>query len=279
MPQPADQRIAQIKKTVAFIGSGNMAEALINGALSTKALSLKNIVVTDVRADRLAQLEQMYHVKTSLNNVVAASQADIIVLAIKPQQMDVVINELRPVLTDKKIVISIAAGITISMLQKDPTWKVVRVMPNTPALIGEGMSALSCSQTVTPEDRLLAESLFRSVGDIVWVDESQINAITALSGSGPAFVYRLVDHFIMGGIALGLPADIAKRLTIQTFIGATRMISKTGETPDALVQKVASPNGTTMAGLQVFDNSDIRTVVQDTLTAAHRRAEELSGGK
>lgn len=256
-----------------------MAEALLKGCLSAKVFKAADIVVTDIRAERLKYIEDTYKVKTSLKNIVAVEGADIVLLAIKPQQMEEVLKEIKNVINETKLIISIAAGVSIKQLQKDPKWKVARVMPNTPALIGEGISALCGSDTISAKDLGKAEKIFKAVGKVVKVDENNMNAVTALSGSGPAFVYRLADYLMQGGIKAGLSADVAKELTLQTLIGAAKMILETKESPEALVKKVASPGGTTEAGLKILDNSSVKTDIIKTIEAAKKRADELAEGK
>ncbi len=256
-----------------------MAEALLKGILGAQLFAAKHITVTDVRSDRLDFLEKTYHVRTSLNNTLAADSADIVLLAIKPQTMAAVLQDIGEVIKPQTLLISIAAGIPLSVLQYKPQWKAVRAMPNTPALVGSGMAALAAGKMISPEDKTVAEALFNAVGRTVWVEEGQLDAVTALSGSGPAFVYRLIDHMARCGTDLGLAPDIARQLTVQTFIGAARMVMETGETPEELVRKVSSPNGTTVAGLAVLDKSSIKEILLQTLETAKQRSRELAEGK
>lgn len=264
---------------VVFIGGGNMAEALLKGSLATGVFKANDVIVTDIKSERLAYIEKVYKVKTSSKNVVPVEAADIVLLAVKPQNMAEVLKELKSIINKDKLVVSIAAGVTIKQLQQDPSWKVVRVMPNTPALIGQGISALCGSATITKKDMDQAERIFKAVGATVQVDENNMNAVTALSGSGPAFVYRIAEYMMQGGQKVGLSEKVAKELTLQTLIGAANMIAKTGESPDALVRKVASPGGTTVAGLDVLDRSSVKTDIIKTIEAAKQRADELSKGK
>ncbi len=255
-----------------------MAEALIKGGLAAKAFSPEQVVATDIKADTLQQLEKKYHIKTSLNNIVAVEKADIVLLAIKPQQVEAVLKEVGAVLSEKKLIISIAAGVPIRRIQADKKWKVVRVMPNTPALIGAGMTVLSASSNVTDPERARAEAIFSAVGLTLWLEETQLNAVTALSGSGPAFVYRFVEYMAAGGETLGLTAKTAYTLALQTFLGSVQMLKVTGETPEALVQKVSSPNGTTVAGRSVLEKSATKQIIFETLAKAKIRADELTEG-
>jgi pyrroline-5-carboxylate reductase len=264
------------KKNIVFIGGGNMAEAILKGGLAADTFKAEQLTVTDIKNERLNYLEKEYGVKTSSKNIVPVDAADIVIFAVKPQSYAEVLKEIGSVLNDQKIIVSIMAGVTIAQLQKDPGWKVVRAMPNTPALISEGISALCKSSSVTEQEKETVDNIFKAIGKVLWVEEDMINSVTALSGSGPAFVYRLIDHFMQSGKGLGLTEEAAWKLTLQTFIGATRMVEVSGLTPDELVQKVASPNGTTVAGLNVLDNSNVQKEIEETIKAAKKRADELS---
>jgi len=266
-------------KKIVFLGGGNMAEALLKGVLNARTFTAKHITVTDVVSDRLSYLERTYSIKTTLNNTLAVEAADIVILAVKPQTMDAILADIQKVMSSKKLLISIAAGTPISKLKKHAAWKVIRVMPNTPALIGSGMSALSCGPEISKDDVTCAESIFKAVGEVIWVDETLQNAVTALSGSGPAFVFRLIDHLQKAGVAVGLTPEVSRIMTLQTFLGATKLLLETGETPDALVKKVSSPNGTTVAGLQVLDSGIVQQAMLATVQAAKNRADELSEGR
>ncbi|MBU0579561.1 MAG: pyrroline-5-carboxylate reductase [Candidatus Margulisbacteria bacterium] len=264
---------------IVFIGGGNMAEALLKGSLGASVFNTNDVVVTDIRADRLSYLENKYKIKTSLKNIIPVEAADVILLAIKPQNMEEVLEEIKALINEKKLIVSIAAGVTIKQLQKEKSWKIVRIMPNTPALIGQGIAALCSSSNVKENDKKIAEEIFKAVGKVVWVNERDINAITALSGSGPAFVYRLADYLIQAGKEVGLKKEVAKELVLQTFIGSAEMLAETEESPDALVKKVASPGGTTVAGLEVLDKSLVKNDLIKTIKAAKKRADELGAGK
>lgn len=276
-------RKSSIKKLImdrlVFVGGGNMAEAMLKGCLSADVCKARQVVVTDIKAERLKTIEAKYKVKTSLKNVNPVSAADIVLLAVKPQNIEEVLQELSSVIDKNKLIVSIAAGISIKQLQKKVDWKIVRVMPNTPALIGAGITAMCYNANVKNEDKKVVQNIFAAVGSVVEVEESDINAITALSGSGPAFIYRIADILIKAGVKIGLSPNIAKKLTLQTLVGAAKMIEQTGEDPETLIRKVASPGGTTEAGLKVLDSSKIKEELTSTIIAAKKRADELTGGK
>ncbi len=261
---------------IGFIGGGNMAEALIKGMTSQ---GMKEIFVSEPREERRQELERLYGVKTSGSNEEVAAAADIIILAVKPQNMESVLAGITGRITSGKTVVSIAAGITISYLAaRLRTEKIVRVMPNTPALVQEGMSVMSLCECFSGEEINRVRSILMSIGRVITLPEKMMNAVTAVSGSGPAFFALLVEAMAAGGEKLGLDADNARELAVQTMIGTARLL-ETGMPPERLRQMVTSPGGTTEAGLKVFEERDLRGIVDEVLRAACRRAEELGRSK
>ena len=258
---------------IGFIGGGNMAEALIKG-IST--FGKTSIIVSEPRADRREYLRKTYGVFTTESNSEAASQANIIILAVKPQQMADVLDEITGVVTQEKTVVSIAAGITISYLQsKIQTERLIRVMPNTPALVQEGMSVLSLCSCLPEKVIAPVRDIFSSIGKVLTLPEKHINAVTALSGSGPAFVALFAEAMTASGEKMGLTYDVASELAIQTLIGTAKML-ETGMPPENLRKMVTSPGGTTAAGLKVFEEKGFYELVGQALDAARKRAEELA---
>ena len=230
-------------KRVAFIGGGNMAEALLKGFLGARLFSSQSLCVSDVREDRLAFLAQAYGVGTTPDNVAAARQADILLLAVKPQVIRPVLEGLRQVVSPAKLLVSIAAGVPTTVLEDQfahPV-RVVRVMPNTPALVQEGASALARGRHATEEDLALAQQLFSAVGTVVVVGEPLMDAVTGLSGSGPAYVFVIIEALADAGVRAGLPREVAQMLAAQTVRGAARMVLETGKHPGVLKDMVASP--------------------------------------
>ena len=266
-------------KRVAFVGGGNMAEAMLRGFLAAKLIAPADITVSDVREDRLAQLAETYGIRTSTNNGQMVARADIVLLAVKPQVMGQVLEGLAEAITDRQLVISIAAGISTAALAaklRGPV-RLVRVMPNTPALVLEGASALTRGGQATAEDLETAARLFQAVGKVVVVDESAMDAITGLSGSGPAYVFLIIDALSDAGVKVGLPRETAQLMAAQTVLGAARMLLETKRHPGELKDMVTSPGGTTIAGLHALEQGALRSTLINAVEAATRRSRELGG--
>jgi pyrroline-5-carboxylate reductase len=264
---------------IAVIGAGKMGEALVSGLLKA-GTSPDELVITERYEERALELSARYGVK-SVTNAEAARQADTIVLAVKPQDMDVLLAELAPLVTPDRLIVTIAAGITTSAIERRLVdgVPVVRVMPNTPALVGEAMSAVAAGAHASSEHLERAEELFRPVGKVVRVPESQLDAVTALSGSGPAYVFYLVEAMTDAGILLGLPRAMAHELIVQTVYGAALMLRETGEHPVALREAVTSPAGTTIAAIRELENHGVRAAFLAALEAARDRSRELAAGQ
>ena len=267
--------------TVGFIGSGNMAEALIKGIIAAEVYQPHDIMVSDVRGERLEELAREYKVREVESNTVLAGGADVVVLSVKPQNMNDVLGEIKGKCKASVVVISIAAGVTTakiaSFLGDVP---IIRVMPNTPALVGEGASALF-AKNVSGEAMSLAMKVFGAVGKAVVVDrEELIDTVTAVSGSGPAYYFLLMEEMIKAGEELGLDEATAKELVLQTAKGAALLAEQAdgrGETAAQLRRKVTSPGGTTEAALKVFSEQKYSRLITTALTAARDRSKELSG--
>ncbi len=267
--------------TIGFIGAGNMAEALIKGVINAKLYTPENVFVSDIRAERLKFLSEKYGVIACEGNSELAAKVQTVVLSIKPQNMNDALESIKASIGGEKLVISIAAGIKVAKITSVlGDIAIVRVMPNTPALIGQGAGALFGNERATPMLNKAVEIL-SAVGKAVIVDdEDLIDAVTALSGSGPAYYFLLMEEMIKTGIRLGLTEDIAKDLVLQTAKGAGLLAvkaDKNGESPAVLRQKVTSPGGTTEAALKVFAANDFSRLIADALTAACDRSKELSG--
>ena len=260
---------------IGFIGGGNMAEAIVKGVVSQKPEVRSELLVSEPNEERRRYLEQTHGIRTTPDNKQVASSCGIIVLAIKPQNMDAVLEEIKDSIGEEKIVVSIAAGITLSYLHsKLRTKKLVRVMPNTPALVQEGMSVLSMCECFSENEILPVREIFMSVGKVLTLPEKYMNAVTALSGSGPAFIALFTESLISAGTGLGLSEGNSYELAVQTLIGTGKLLD-TGMTPTKLREMVTSPGGTTAAGLKVFEEKGIRNIVSEVLSAAKKRAEEL----
>ncbi len=261
---------------IAVIGAGKMGEALVSGLLKA-GTSPDDLIITERYEERAHELSQRYGVK-SVSNADAADQAHTIVLAVKPQDMDALLAELAPVVTHDHLIVTIAAGITTAAIERRLAAgvPVVRVMPNTPAL-GEAMSAVAAGAHASPEHLDRAEAIFRPVGRVVRLPESQLDAVTALSGSGPAYVFYLVEAMTDAGILLGLPRTVAHELIVQTVYGAAVMLRETGEHPVALREAVTSPAGTTISAIRELENHGVRAAFLAALEAARDRSRELAG--
>jgi pyrroline-5-carboxylate reductase len=264
-------------KRLAFVGGGNMAEAMIRGLLAAKLMAPHDLLVSDVREDRLLFLRDTYGVQAALSNPEVTEKAEIVVLSVKPQIMGEVLDGLIDVVNGGKLLVSIAAGVTTSSIaDRFPSAvRVIRVMPNTPALVLEGASALTRGRHATPEDLEVAKRLFRAVGKVVIVEESLMDAITGLSGSGPAYIFLIIDALSDAGVKVGLSRDIAQLLAAQTVLGAARMILETKKHPGELKDMVTSPGGTAIAGLHTLEQGGLRTTLINAVEAATLRSREL----
>jgi pyrroline-5-carboxylate reductase len=261
---------------LAFIGSGRMAEAMIRG-LTSKEYTAKNIIISDKDENKAVALAKKFGVIRAASNSDAISKAEVVLLCVKPQVVLQVLEELMPLAKGSKVFISIAAGISIKSLEKYlGKAAVVRAMPNNPALIGEGMTAISGGTFAKEKDLKLADKIFSSIGDTVRVEERFMNAVTGLSGSGPAFIYEALASLIEGGIDAGLSKDLARRLAEKTMLGSIKTVIKTKKTPDELKDMVTSPGGTTLAGLRVMDEGGFKKILKNAVVRASARAKEIS---
>ncbi|MGB2612947.1 MAG: pyrroline-5-carboxylate reductase [Isosphaeraceae bacterium] len=263
-----------------FIGSGKMATALIRGMLRSGVAGTATIAASDPLESARAGLAADTGIRVYEANLPVVERSDVLVLAVKPQMMPQVLAQLRPLVGPRHLVVSIAAGISIASLHEGlgPERRVVRVMPNTPALLGEGASAYALGPGVPPADEALVNAFLGSVGRAVRVPETMLDAVTGLSGSGPAFVYLMIEALSDGGVRVGLPRDIATMLAAQTVLGGARMVLETGLHPGVLKDQVTSPGGTTIAGLHALERGGVRGALIDAVEAATRRSAELAAG-
>lgn len=268
-------------KTIAIIGGGKMGSIIAQGLITHKIMPAKDITVTDIDKTRLDFLRSSLKLKVSDNNEQTVKGADIIILAVKPQNMDVTLREISPAMQKSKIVISIAAGITTSFIEKTMIKgvRVVRVMPNTPALVGEGAAAVAGGRYAKANDIKMTRAIFNAVGMSVEVSEKLIDAVTGLSGSGPAYFFLIIEAMIEAGFKAGLSRDLSKKLAVQTMLGAARLCLESDKEPAQLREMVTSPNGTTFAGLKVMEENNIRKIIVATVEAATKRSKELAGGR
>ncbi|WP_373047946.1 pyrroline-5-carboxylate reductase [Vulgatibacter sp.] len=261
---------------IAFVGAGNMAEALIKGLLGA-GWQADAIVGTGRRPERLDHLHRSYGIRTSLDNVAAVSDAEIVVLAVKPQALERMLELVAPGIDHGKLVISVAAGVPIAALERKlgAGARIVRAMPNTPALVGAGATAVSGGEHATEADLATAKALFDAVGQTVIVDESLLDAVTGLSGSGPAYIFLIIEALSDAGVKVGLPRYTAQALAAQTVLGSAKLLLETGQHPGMLKDQVTSPGGTAIAGLHTLEAGGLRTTLINAVEAATRRAKEL----
>ena len=262
--------------TVGFVGGGNMAEAILKGVLQSGFAS-GNVMVFEPNQDRAAYLAETYQIRIAENNRQLVEQAELVVLAVKPQILQAVLPDVAAGWTAGKILVSILAGATTSVLEKgfSSSVPVIRAMPNTPAMIGEAATAICPGKFAAGTELEIARQLFATIGDVVEVNEEQMDAVTGLSGSGPAYIYSVVEALAAGGVANGLPEDIALKLAAQTVVGAAKMVQQTAEAPAVLRERVCSPGGTTVAAVQVLEERDLSSILIDAVAAATRRSKEL----
>ncbi len=267
---PKDTRLA-------FIGAGNMAEALIRGLIQTGACQAEQIVAVDVRADRRETLRERYDIAVGGDPAAAAAEANILVLATKPQSFPTMLPQIRGAYAQNTLVISIAAGVPLAALEErlGSETRLVRAMPNTPALIGSGATAIAAGSQAQPQDLELASTIFSSVGLCVTVVESALDAVTGLSGSGPAYVFLIIEALSDAGVKVGLHRSIAQSLAAQTVMGSAKMLIETGSHPGQLKDQVTSPGGTAIAGLHTLEQGSLRTTLINAVEAATERAKQL----
>jgi pyrroline-5-carboxylate reductase len=261
---------------IGFIGGGNMAEALIKGM---RAQGMCDILVSEPTAERSTYLRTTYGIDTTASNIEVVRACPIVILAVKPQVMDDVLKEIAPQVTGDTTVVSVAAGITLNYLSaRLSTGKIIRVMPNTPALVQKGVTVLSLCECFSDRDIAVVRDIFMSVGEVITLPEKYMNAVTALSGSGPAFIAFFIEGMIEAGTKMGLSSDDARLLAVQTAIGTAQLL-ETGMSPSRLREMVTSPGGTTAAGLSTFHDRGLKDTLSAALDAARNRADELGRGR
>lgn len=267
-----------LSNTIGLVGAGRMATALARGFISAKLVAPSAIIASDPHdAARAAFERDVAGADVVGDNRSVVARADVVILAVKPQQMQTVLAEIRDAIRGEALVVSIAAGVTLNTLAAGlPNGqRIVRVMPNTPCLIGRGASGYSLGAHATPADGTLVAELLSAVGVAHQVPEAQLDAVTGLSGSGPAFVYTMIEQLALAGVEMGLPEDLASDLAARTVAGAAEMVLATGESPAVLRDRVTSPGGTTLAGLAALTNNGFEQAVAEAVRAATRRSAEL----
>lgn len=262
---------------LAIIGLGKMGTALLQGILNSGLYQAKELVGSDLYVEDTDSNEKYFGIQTMKDNIEAVNLADTILLAVKPQVIPKVASKIAKY-TANKLIISIAAGLNLENLSKQlvNSARIVRVMPNTPALVGEGAAAFTSGSDITTDDRKIVKDILQSVGEVVEVEEKLMDAVTGLSGSGPAYVYMIIEAMADGGVLMGLPRDMAQKLAAQTVLGSAKMIMETGKHPGELKDAVASPGGTTIRAIEKLEEKGLRSSLIEAVKASAERSKELN---
>jgi pyrroline-5-carboxylate reductase len=263
-------------KKLGFIGAGNMGEALVKGLIATKAAAPAQILVSARRRERIQEMEKSYGVRGGTNPEVAR-QCDVIVLAVKPQILDQVLRDISGDVSREKLIVSVAAGVPIAAIERrlHPPMRIVRAMPNTPATVAAGATAMALGEHATDADLATAKTIFDSVGLTVVLEESQLDAVTGLSGSGPAYLFLIIEALADAGVKVGLSRRASLQLAAQTVLGSAKLLIESGQHPGMLKDGVTSPGGTAIAGLHTLEAGGLRNVLMNAVEAATRRSREL----
>ncbi len=272
-----DDKVSKIKGRIAFIGGGNMAEAIIKGILQSGLAEPKQVAVGGHREERCAYLRKTYGLQAFVDNLEAVQGASMVILAIKPQMVDTALNsEIAAAVPKTAVIISIIGSVDLQRLEKIfPDHCLVRAMPNTPLAVGAGMTALSAGKDVTAEMLALTQAVFGSCGEVEIVPESAMEAVTAVSGCGPGYVFVLIDALADAGVEAGLSRKLAIKLAAQTFAGSGKMVIDTGRHPAELRDMVTSPGGTTIAALHALENKAVRGAMYDAVAAVLAKSAAL----
>jgi pyrroline-5-carboxylate reductase len=264
-------------RRLGFLGSGNMAAALVGGLVHGNVLPPARILASDVKGERLEQLGKEFGIRTTMDNHQLLRESDVVVLAVKPQVIDRVLTEVGADVRADQLIVSVAAGVPIDALESrlPKGSRVVRAMPNTPATVQAGATAVSGGTHASPDDVRVARELFEAVGRVVVLDESLLDAVTGLSGSGPAYIMLIIEALADGGVKVGLHRDTALLLAAQTVFGSAKLLLETGEHPGRLKDMVTSPGGTAIAGLHTLESGALRKTLIDAVEVASKRAAEL----
>jgi pyrroline-5-carboxylate reductase len=269
-----------LDKTIGFVGAGNMAEALIRGLIAAGEVKAEQIWASGPRDERLQELARRFDIKTTTSNSDLAEGVDVVVLAVKPQILPKVVREIASAIKPEAVVISVAAGYPIDALERSlrAGARVVRAMPNTPALVQAGATGLAAGSHADDKDLQLAQVIFDAVGITVCIDESQLDAVTGLSGSGPAYIFLILEALADAGVKVGLSRRNAQRLAAQTVMGSAKLLLETDGHPGQLKDMVTSPGGTAIAGLHTLEEGGLRTTLINAVESATHRARELGRG-
>jgi pyrroline-5-carboxylate reductase len=264
---------------IGFIGAGNMAEAIARGVIKSGLFRADQLIASDVSADRRAVFADQLQIKTSLDNAALARESKVLMLCVKPQYMQAALENVGATMSADTLIISIAAGIGSCFIEQQlgdgRRWRIVRTMPNTPMLVGEGMVAIAPGANATTQDLATTRRIFESAAVVIDVTEDKIDGVTALSGSGPAYFFFLVEQMIAAGVQMGFTPDQAHQLAMRTALGAAKMLGTSSDSPQELRRKVTSPGGTTQAAISHLESQNVGPAIQQAILAAQRRGKEL----
>jgi pyrroline-5-carboxylate reductase len=272
-------------KKIGFVGGGNMTEALVKGLLASSLITSKDIFISDLISDRLEYLSKEYKVKTTGDNHELVQKSDILVLAVKPQAVKKVLESFSDLVDSNKTIISVAAGISIKLIEdtldveRKKKISVIRTMPNTPALVQEGATAICGSEHSSKLDIKIAHHIFTAIGQTVDIEEIHMDAVTGLSGSGPAYIFMIIEALSDAGVKVGLSREVSNILTIQTILGSAKLARDSGKHPGELKDMVTSPGGTTISGLHMLEEGGIRNALMNAVEMATQRSKELGKNK
>ena len=260
-----------------FIGCGNMAQAMITGILTQNVVSPEDLIVSNPHEEKTAKLKEQFGILTTTDNKKAAKESDILVLSVKPQVYPAVIKEIRDEVSTEQIIVTIAAGVSMEATERQfgKEMKIVRVMPNTPALVGEGMSGLCCNEYVTEEEFDKVHHIFESFGKAEKITENLMDAVVGVSGSGPAYVYMFIEAMADEAVAAGMPRKQAYEFAAQSVLGSARMVLETGRHPGELKDMVCSPGGTTIQAVKVLEEKGMRAAVMDAMDACIEKSKSM----
>ena len=272
------EKLDTVKKNIGIAGTGKMGEALITGLLKAKILPSEKLYAYDIDRKRSEYISKKYGIPYKTSNVSLAKKCSVLIVAVKPYDVKKVLENIKNIITTQHLIISLAAGISIDYIKKILKKKaqIVRVMPNTPVLVGEGMTAINYSEKITRENKHIVEKIFASVGKTAILDSEHINAATAISGSGPAYIYMIIEALADVGVKVGLPRDLATLLASQTTLGSAKMVLETQEHPAKLKDMVTTPGGVAAEGLYGLERGNLRSTISEAVLKANQRAKELT---
>jgi pyrroline-5-carboxylate reductase len=265
-------------KIIGFIGCGNMAKAMLNGIIKSNLVLKEDIIASATTKETLEEVKNTYNIKTTLNNVEVANTADIIILAVKPNKYDLVIDEIKESIRKDVIIVNIAAGINIEYIQKrfNRKLKVVKAMPNTPAMVGEGMTAISLSKEINQKETEEIINIFNSFGKVEIIDENLMDAVTAVSGSSPAYIYMLIEAMADAAVIEGMSRKLAYKFASQAVLGAAKMVLETEIHPGQLKDNVCSPKGTTIEAVATLEKNGFRHAIIEAMRVCAKKSREMT---